>query len=220
MRLFATIYKCSNCQSLIQGVEYLSGNTINGISYSDTYTKASMKMPEGAGYIGCANCKKVFALSELEIVKQYKEEEFNKEEYETAIRPLPYFEMLKIMLEDPKFINEHKKSITLWYLWYFNHDLKPEEKKGEIENGNYKKYTDELIGVLDSENNNENSQVLKAEVLRERGEFDKAQDVLDSVDSSKFTTKKISYVFEEMKNKITQKDSAVFESEKKPDFIR
>jgi DNA-directed RNA polymerase subunit RPC12/RpoP len=220
MRAFATIYKCSNCQSSIRGIDYWSGNTIGGISYSDTYNDGKMKMPEDYEYIGCSNCKKVFAKKDLEVIKQYKEEEDLKG-YDSAPKPLPDFEVIKTLLEDPKFNDgKNEKAFTLWYLWYFNHNIKPDEKKSETDNGNYKKYTDRLITVLDSEIDNINSVVLKAEVLRERGEFDEATKILDSVDQSKFNSIKIQEVFDEMKKRIAKKDSAVFETTKKPDFIK
>lgn len=229
-----TIYKCPNCQSLISGQDYRSGNTINGISYSDTYIKAPMKIPDSAGYIGCANCKNVYAKRNLEIIKQFEDhydKNISREEQEKNQREelkewasnhntLPEFEMIKILLEDPKFGSEYQKPFALYYLWYFNHELKQEEKKGEVENGNYKKYTDKLISILDSEKDSENSKVLKAEVLRERGEFDEAEEALDFVDPSKFVTQKIKYVFEEMKKKIAQKDSEIFEADQKPEFIK
>ncbi len=221
MRAFATIYKCSNCDSLIQGIDYWSGNTFGGISYSDTYVKAGMKMPDTASYIGCANCNNAFVKKDLQIIKQYKEEEFNKEEYEKALKPLSSFNTLKIILEDSKFKKEeNRKAFTLWYLHGFNHEIKLEQKQEEINNGNYKKYTDELIKILDSEIDNVNSQVLKAEILRERGEFNEADKMLNYIDKSKFTTRRIQYVFEEMKKRIVRKDSAVFEADEKPDFIK
>jgi len=223
MRIFAAVYKCSNCQSLIKGVVNMSGNTINGISFSDTYVDAPMKMPEGAGYIGCANCKNVFEKNKLEIIKQYEWEmsDADKAEYNSAPEPLSDFDTLKILLEDQKFdSSENNKKFSLWYLWHFNHNLKPEEKGEEIENGNYKKYTNKLIDILSSEKDNVNSEVLKAEILRERGEFDKSEEMLNSIDQSKFNSVKIQYVFDEMKKRIAQKDNAVFETEKKPDFIK
>lgn len=220
MRAFATIYKCSNCSSSIQGIDYWSGNTIGGISYSDTYTSGAMKMPEDAMYLGCASCKKVFAKKDLEIIKQYKEGEDLKG-YNSVPKPLPDFEVIKTLLEDPKFNDgKNEKAYTLWYLWYFNHNIKPDEKKSEIDNGNYKKYTDRLIAVLDSEIDNINSVVLKAEVFRERGEFDEVTKILNFVDQSKFNSIKIQSVFDEMKKRTERKDSAVFETTKKPDFIK
>ena len=77
-----------------------------------------------------------------------------------------------------------------------------------------------MVAILDSEKDKADSLVLKAEVLRERGEFDEAEEALDFVDSSKFVTQKIKYVFEEMKKKIAQKDSEIFEADKKPEFIK
>jgi hypothetical protein len=182
-----------------------------------------MKMPEGAEYIGCANCKSVLVKNDLEIVKQYKGEmsDSDNEEYKSSPNPLPYFDVLKVLLENPKFnIEENQKKFTLWYLWYFNHDLKPEQKEEEIKNGNYKKYTDKLIKILDSETDNINSKILKAEVLRERGEFDKSEEILNSVNQSDFNSIKIQYVFDEMKKRVVQKDKNVFETDRKPDFIK
>ncbi len=222
MRALATVYKCSDCFSPIRGVEYLSGNTVGGVVYSDTYTKAPMKIPEGYQYVGCSSCKNVFDKKDLEVLEHYDEKMTDEQnnEYKAFPDPMLHFDMLKILLEDSKFSNENQKAFTLWYLWAFNHEIKPEQKQEEVENGNYKKYTDRLIEILGSEIDNINSVVLKAEILRERGVFDEAEKILDSVDKSKFTTEKIQYVFEEIKNKISKKDSAIFEVEKKSDFIR
>lgn len=221
MRALATVYKCSNCSSPIRGIEFLSGNTIGGVTYSDTYMKASMKMPEGYEYIGCLNCKSVSHKKDLEVLEQH--EKMTNEEsvkYKTFPDPLSHFEMLKILLENQKFSTENQKAFTLWYLWAFNHKITSEQKQEEMDNSNYKKYTDKLVEILEAEKDNVNSMVLKAEILRERGEFDEAEKILDSVDQSKITSIKIKYVFEEMKKKIAQKDPAIFEAEQKPEFIK
>lgn len=214
MRAIATIYKCSNCSSSIRGIDYWSGNTIGSVFYSDTYNKAPMKIPEGAGYIGCTNCKKVFTKASLEVIKQYKDgissNEKDQKEYESAPNPLPYLEMLKVLLEDSRFNGEkNQKAFTLWYLWFFNHDLRPEEKKKEIKNGDYKKYTDRLIEILDLEKDNQNSQILKIEILREREKFNEAGKLLEQVNVSTLTPIQKG-IAEGIKIRLGRKDSVVF----------
>ncbi len=210
MKIQPVIYKCPNCSSLIRGMKYLSGNTIGGVLYSDSYLEAPMNIPEGSNYLGCPQCQKVFLKNDLPMVKEYAVGDEELTEWEQVLAPLDWFATLKILLENPKF-NEpsNQKKFTLWYLWYFNHKLSPLEKQNEIKNGNYKKYTDRLIDILEQEQDGQEPLVLTIEILRERGDFDKALELINQLDLKAFPPI-FQLVLTENKNKALQKDPEVF----------
>lgn len=206
MQVSSAIFKCPKCSALIAGLQYISGNTFGQVVYSDTYKKAPMGFPPWGGYTGCSQCNSVFKKSGN--IVESNESTIKSEKFKKATENImPIFEMMKNLLGDEQYSpdTESRKAFLLWYLWSFNHLIDDAERDSERKNGNHKKYTDELLICLDQEQNNPNSKLLKAEVLRERGEFDQALEALNF----QFPPNLEKIAVEE-KRRIGEKNSSVF----------
>ena len=217
MRVRWILSKCPKCSTPIMHLEYMSGNTINNVQYSDQYIKAPMKIPEGVGHIGCPSCRGVFTEGDLIEVKKYPPDTYpdrnTDEDAKNAKSPLSGFETIKLVLENPS-ANADDKIKTAnaeVYLRMFNHDIKPEEQEAERANGNYKKYTDLLIELLGKLQDNPDCVVMQAEVFRERGEFDKAIEILNSAKLPE-ERQRLNDAAKQIKAKAESHDAAVFET--------
>jgi hypothetical protein len=213
MRIRNILYKCPKCSTLVRGAEYLSGNTISGAQYSDQFIKAPMAIPNGVGYIGCPNCQNAFPATEMIEVKQYEPmKEPDDAEYKNAAVPLAQFETLKIVLEDSARNADGKQRVSNLetYLRMFNHELKLDQQEEEKQNGNYQKYIDQLIETLNKLQDNPDCVVMLAEVLRERGEFDKSLEILNSAKLPE-DKQRLNNAAKQIKAKAESRDPAVFE---------
>ena len=208
MKMVPKTYKCPKCNSLINGWMYLSGNTFDSILYSDTYLEAEMDIPFMSSYIGCPKCNTVFKTEEsLDVERLYISDS-------TIPGPLSDFETLKILLEGPRFNDKlSRKKFTLHYLHMYNHELNEEMKKEEIESGDFKKYVDELLQILEEDFLEEKTVdfiILKAEILRELGQFDKAKEAIKRAEEENITNERIKSILNRIKDRIIQKDTSVF----------
>ncbi|PIZ71101.1 MAG: hypothetical protein COY11_01745 [Candidatus Portnoybacteria bacterium CG_4_10_14_0_2_um_filter_44_20] len=190
---------------------YLSGNFINAKHFSDTHIEGPMIMQPWINYVGCPVCGVVFKKNE-HVEKSLLEEVLNdKEGFKTATdetKPgLPLYKMAKILYENREPDNDGSQFL-LWYLWAFNHLLKDDEKKDEEGVGDYKKYTSALLSCIEKQLARPEANLLKVEVLRERGDFDAANRALECVEN-KFP-QRFQAVIKEQRLRIANKNRDVF----------
>lgn len=205
MQVFPAIYKCPNCSNFVAGHTYLSGNTIGAVRYSDAYLKAPMGIPPWANYIGCPKCGFVFEKGGNQIKSGLSLIE--GEEFKKTNKGMPLLEMLKSLLQDSRYQDDKKmrRTFALWYLWGFNHRLDESQRKQEKETGDYKRYTDELLEHLKEESDIPDSRLLRAEILRERGDFREAREILEF----EFPPR-LQKIIEEEKLRISRRETKVF----------
>ncbi len=95
----------------------------------------------------------------------------------------------------------------------YNHELNEEMKKEEIESGDFKKYVDELLQILEEDFLEEKIVdfiILKAEILRELGQFDEAEEAIKRAEEENITNERIKSILNRIKDRIIQKDTSVF----------
>lgn len=178
MQVLPAIFECPKCSTRISAYAYISGNTIGAVRYSDTYLKAPMGIPPWANYAGCSDCGFVFKKDEHKVKTVSPAEIKDIKDFKAGLGPFDIFKGLLGGAREEK-IKEDRKKFLLWYLWGFNHLIDQKRKKKEVEEGDYKKYTDELLKCVEEELDNPEKRLLKAEILREKGEFEKARQVLE-----------------------------------------
>lgn len=202
-KIVPLLCKCPKCSVQIKTLGFFSGNTFGAKKYSDTYLDAPMGVSPWSDYAGCSKCEAVFAINEAEKIEKNSEQTPKEwaEKLNLAAGPVPELETIKRMLLGPENIENlpSRRTLLLWYLWCFNHysrnkfllsneklskNLNPGFLRGlkmiekEKEKGDYGKYTEELIEILLKEKDNRESLLLAAEIMREKGDFERATEFL------------------------------------------
>lgn len=167
------IKKCSECSGLIIKDSLLSGNTFGAIFWTDGKMEAPM-LPDYPSLVKCPHCRSPVWLDRLE-----------------SLDEINHFESMNASAEDPLELDQED------YAAYFssNNLLKPDVEKNlrfrawwrgnddrrrgrlsnftEIETNNLKA----LAEILDESDDSE--RLMKAEIMRELGDFDQALELLD-----------------------------------------
>ncbi|MGF1761664.1 hypothetical protein L4D76_27945 [Photobacterium sagamiensis] len=166
-----TVYKaCTHCQSAIEIVPLLSGNTLGGTLWSDGFLETD-QMPEQDLLGRCRHCNEIVSLADLEPHPQ-QEVPADNDDYSYLSLTLVDYEMLLQQLGD---IAEYYHPYLRIKFWQRNNDQRrysdPTVPFTEQEQQNLQA----LLSLLGDE---DAGRLLKAEIYRQQGEFEHAQRVL------------------------------------------
>lgn len=199
------VYKCPNCENLIQVQSLKSGNNIDEVLYSDLKSIAPM-LPEFPDLTKCSKCDQIFWLSKLEEEGRY----FSKNEVPRNWSEADFAEFLDIKgLQNALTLvdgdNDEERTIRMWILWSFNDRVRNGHKlfntiQDKLEwSANIEKLM-KLLGDDDIDD-----KIFLAELYRNLGLFDQCISILDSIDSEDANWIKIIY-----KTQCANKNSEVF----------
>lgn len=195
------IYKCKNCENVMLDYPQLSGNNFGAKVYSDLFLDGDMIIPFDNNYVVCSRCKKVYERDEIFLRFIDRDNRDNEDELNYPIRGLDKIEA--IIKSDNS--NIERENILLWYLWHINHYSYKEEIQKEKNLGNYDRYTEELLKILNKKND-QSSVILYAEILREKNHFDQAIDILLSTNFEENLKKRAKQILD----KALKKESDIF----------
>ncbi len=191
------ILTCPTCGKTKLIMCLASGNTIGGMQWSDCKTNYPM-MPRPSAVQQCEHCEHYFLLSRQK--PKYAEDGYSSEKGELT------FYQLKEAWEEAQEWNltaEEETTFRLMIVWAYN----DEYTRGDAE---YQKYfpseSDQQLFracalrlmELDIDD------LLKAELYREMGEFDKCKDILDGISCEGFRTKVKTLISEQCEKKNTK----------------
>ncbi len=178
------IYKCLNCNSYLRKGSLSSGNTIGAKLYSDGYSIAPM-LPEFPKITICNNCGHIFWLTKICFVDTVG---FGENKYEEAdearfLNIKEYFKALDNKLyssdDDELFLR-----LRIW--WSFNDRVRSNREifENEEEKNLWRSNAVRLIEMLHDEDNSDI--IMKAELYRNMGEFEKCLNTLNIIKEKDF----------------------------------
>jgi hypothetical protein len=171
LRFGDPIYKaCSHCQQAIEIKPMLSGNALAGDLWSDGYMDAP-QLPEQELLGKCGQCGEVVCLSELDSWPAGSELSADKD---YAFQHLALSDYEQLLTHVEHISEEFHVYMRMRYWQLSNHQRRVSEtaiplSDAEISN------LENLAGQLSTD---DASRLLKAEVFRELGEFERAERVL------------------------------------------
>jgi DNA-directed RNA polymerase subunit RPC12/RpoP len=199
----ARILTCPHCGSKKEVMSLLSGNTLDARYWSDLKIEAPM-MPQVSFIQKCAECGKYFLMSRLE--------EKYGENFSSELGNLSYEETkeaLQELLYDSCSLNE-QFGLIMEYIHSFNDKYLRKEKIDipETEQKLFNRYVNQIIHFEGAWGDSPNSQLLKAELFRESGQFDKSLSIIEDCPTDDDFLNRIA---ERMKCECLKKNTFVFE---------
>lgn len=189
------IVACPYCNALAKYMTLTSGNTFGARVWTDGKQVAPM-MPRLPAVVKCHHCAECFWLADAKkvgTVQRWGGEDRQVDPAWTAAQVVQepteeeYYEAVRKGLAA-----DLQQEWTLRILsWWRRNDTFPDAPQREadsigIGSGEWRKNLEALVGLLDEAD--ENDRLMKAEVLRELGEFESAQQVLGRVTSAEYTS--------------------------------
>lgn len=177
--------ECPKCGKEKRLMSIVSGNTIGAIVWSDMYMEAPM-LPRLSPVQKCPYCQSYFLLGKAEY--RYEESDELPEgelPYATDLGKLTYPEMKEALclLEEDSLDTEDEITIRMEFLHRYNDAFRGSDSEGgdsfgltmtEEDNKINLSNIKELIRLLDGDQ----YMLLKSELLRESGDFEKSMDLL------------------------------------------
>ena len=187
------ILACPHCKGLEKHRTLMSGNTFGASVWTDGKQIAPM-LPLPPAVVRCSHCAAFYWLSDAEkvgAVDLWREERRQGDPAWTAAPYVqePVEEQYYEALESGLAVDlDQQRALRILAWWRRNdayRDL-PRTQPGGIATATAagRKNLEELVSLLDADN--ESNAVMKAELLRELGEFESARHVLDSVASADY----------------------------------
>lgn len=169
------VRECPSCHGHIIETTMASGNTFGALFWPDGKMEAPM-MPNYAAYVGCAHCKDSFWIENIKEVARFSWGEKIEDTFPDAARYKEPTE--EIFLQGLKETNltKNKEIYLRSNLMRLYNDINRDQRiqklssKAQIEN--WKR----LLEILGDEHTPD--KLLKGEIYREMGEFDKAKETL------------------------------------------
>ncbi|MFC1502866.1 hypothetical protein ACFL53_00730 [Pseudomonadota bacterium] len=191
------VYKaCTHCQSAIEIVPLLAGNTLGGTLWSDGFLDTE-QMPEQDLLGRCRHCNEIVSLADLEPHPQQEAPADNED-----------FSYLSLTLADYEMLLQHLGNIAEYYHVYLR------TKFWQLSN-HQRRHSDTTIPLTEQEQENlqallpllgneDADRLLRAEIYRQQGEFERAQRVLsDPFDH------RVSEVMVRLKQLVRQEDQSL-----------
>ncbi len=203
------IYKCPSCGNFIKRGSLISGNTYGAKLYSDGKRVAPM-MPEFPDLTKCKKCNAIFWLSKLEEIGTEELDDSHNSKWKDAddaefLEINDYFKALGLGISE----NINKERFIRREIWWAYND-KVREGEGEKMFDNeddemrWKENLLNFIKLLDT--SDINSMIMKAEIRRSLGEFDKCIKIMQSIDNQE-----LDWLKEKFINECKQKNQLVIE---------
>jgi hypothetical protein len=186
------IIACPHCKGLAKYMTLMSGNTIGAQVWTDGRRVAPM-LPRPPAVVKCRHCGECYWLADAEKVgtfdpwrgegQQVNPSWATAEEVQEPTEEEYYRAMEKGLATDPK--QEKRLRVLAW--WRSNDTFRDDPRAPAVDNPSgselWRKNLEALANLLHEAD--ENDRLMKAEVLRELGEFELAKQVLGRIDSSK-----------------------------------
>lgn len=186
------IIACPQCQGLAKYMTLMSGNTIGAQVWTDGKQVAPM-LPHPPAVVKCRHCGECYWLADAEEVgtvdpwgseaQQVSPAWATAEEVQEPIEEEYYAAMEKGLPTD----SEQERHLRVLAWWRSNDAFREDPRAPTGGNrsspGPWRKNLEALVNLLPDRDHS--TRLMKAEVLRELGEFDAAKQVLDRIDSSK-----------------------------------
>lgn len=167
------IKKCTACKTLIQQDTLRSGNTFGATFWTDGKRDAPM-LPDSPWLVKCPHCGELLWIDELE---QVGEVDFmNGEEGFSSAKSYRYpssKDYYAILNSDG--LDDDKRRYLRVRAWWLKNDAVRKGKTSKM-TGTDKKNLLSLLSLLDE--SNQNDQLMRCEIFRELGEFEKAAEAL------------------------------------------
>ncbi len=197
--LLNTIFiKCPECKKIFQTIEMLSGNTFGALFYSDGFLLAPMYKNQQL-LLKCTNCYSFFWQNDNIVELNKYANHFDEYYYNLSMN-----DYITYLNENNNITDQQELYIRKEIRWLYNHDFRNknvELKLDSFQIENLKK----LINLYEILLNKDDYLVNKADILRNLGLFDKAEQTISRISDIKsdYTLKIL--------NAIKQKNNAIFE---------
>jgi len=221
------IRKCSACQGFFEETNYLSGNTFGGRLWTDGSMMAR-GLPSGDWLVKCPHCEVYLWIDEQENLGEYPDDfypddidpddiengtfildpdDFDPELKNAKHYEVPSTEEILSVLEKVQLPENKERYLRVRFWWlentmrrYLFADRMGDEREplSERESENIKR----LFGLLDR--SGEEDRLMMAEIKRELGEFEEAEDLLEGP-----FPKRLTYAVSTMKDLIDKHDPFV-----------
>ncbi|MGF1760278.1 hypothetical protein L4D76_20580 [Photobacterium sagamiensis] len=165
------VYKaCTHCQSAIEIIPLLSGNTLGGTLWSDGFLETD-QMPNQDLLGRCRHCNNIVCLSDLKPYPQ-QEDPADTGDHSYLSLTLADYEMLLQQLGN---IAEHYHPYLRLKFWQRSNDQRRYSDPTVLFTEQEQQNLQALLPLLGDE---DAGRLLKAEIYRQQGEFEHAQRVL------------------------------------------
>jgi hypothetical protein len=200
------IVACPICNGLAKYMTLLSGNTFGAILRSDGKQLAPM-MPWMPPMVKCRHCGHCYWLAEAEHVGWEGDDDQPQHPDASSLQEVQepteedYYEALEGDLATER---KQERSLRILAWWRSNDAFRGPKttKNASLENGLREKNLDALSQLLDEDTDQDH--LMRAEVLRELGEFESAKEILARVESSEFAA-----VVRQMRSLCESRDASV-----------
>ena len=201
------IISCPHCKGLAKYRTLTSGNTLGATVRSDG-KKIFPMLPLPPAVVKCQHCKMGYWLVDAEEVGTVdlwgeKNQKVNPE-WAAAKKVEEPTEEEYYLFIDAKLAKTPQQEKTLRILaWWRRNDVHRTQEEANLSISDAcRENLEELLKLIDQEN--DEGQLMKGEVLRELGQFEDAKQVLDSVASAKYA-----YIVRQILSLCANKDSRV-----------
>ena len=170
---------CENCSGLIEQFSLMSGNTFGATYWTDGKMDAPM-LPDLPEFVKCPHCKSLLWINEQEELPDVGDKRLGFFSIKRAIPYLyPSFDDL-LKGADENSLDKGREIYLRVRTWWKGNDRRRQDNESdqplsdkEVEN------LKTLLEMLDE--NNEHDRILKAEILRELGQFEAAMEMLNVI---------------------------------------
>ncbi len=190
------IIACPHCGFPAKIRTYFSWNTLGAVFWSDGKQVAPMK-PEIPAFVFCRKCNNLYWIKDAkEICEEKNFKSFYSHLEEPRYIEFPSFMQFPMALE----IIENKKYVRIEMLYCFNNLIR-KKKESEITPDMQKIHEADLYALIDLfDENNENELIMKAEVYRNLGLFEKSITLLEKLNNPKLSLIKEKFLTEIKRN--------------------
>ena len=187
------IVACPHCESLAKCMTLTSGNTFGARIWTDGKKIAPM-LPHPPAVAKCRHCNECYWLADARKVGTVGSwgNESNRSDPAWDVAPMveqPSETDFYAALNKGLATNDQQERRLRILAWWRRNDV----YRDEVQDGNQSPLTDdgrrnlrELLRLLDGAEDND--RIMKAEILRELGEFEAANKILNQVTSEKYVT--------------------------------
>lgn len=208
------IYECPQCSTLLKRASINSGNTFGAQFYSDGKMEAPM-LPEFPSLTKCYNCDTILFIPELKSIgtcdpwDENCPEEWQKVPYVTFLEVDDLFRFLDLPMitDDPQ-----KELYVRTNIWRTFNDRVRAQKELFQHEQDAQKWEDNchsLLKLFDA--NNQNHQLIAAEVYRNLGQFDEALKILKKIKTQVAKDAELMDMVDQLMEQCNMKNTAVFE---------
>ena len=200
------IYKCTKCDSYISKGSLMSGNTFGASLYSDGKQVAPM-LPQFPNLVKCKKCGSFLWLNRMDTLSEI---DGSLQQKENSIKDTPaqflsideYFEVLVSSAckdkEDELFVR-----ISIWQAYNDRHRDGEAMFRNNFDEVLWKQNSYALLDLFAKDNINH--QIMKADINRNLGEFEKCMNIINELDKEN-----LNWIKEAFKQECEEKNKRVF----------